>query len=57
MKKALLVVGGVIAATVIDLTHMIWSRSNSGQGFNKASWNAGALGHGKYNIMKLVKGK
>lgn len=49
------VLGGVIAASMLDLGYMFWSRSNAGSSFNKAAWNAGTLGKGSYNIMKLGK--
>lgn len=49
------VVGGVVAASILDLAYMFWSRSNSGHNFSRAGWNASTLGRGHYNIMGMAK--
>jgi hypothetical protein len=49
------VVGGIIIASIIDLVYMFWSRSSPGHNFHRAGWQAGTLGKGRYDIMKLGK--
>ncbi len=49
------VLGGVIAASVLDLVYMFWTRSAPGHSFHRAGWQASALGRGHYDVMKLGK--
>lgn len=49
-------IGGVaVVASIIDLGFLFWQRSNTGHNFSRAGWQAGQLGAGHYNLMKMGK--
>ena len=49
------VAGVAVVASIVDLVYMFWSRSNMGHKFGQASWGAGNLGSGHYNLMGIGK--
>lgn len=53
--KMLWITGGVVAASVLDLVYMFWSRSQPSGKLNRAIWNSSNLGRGHFNVMRTVK--
>lgn len=55
MSKFWLAMGGVVAATLVDLIYMFWSRTGQSTPLTKASWNSSSMGKGKFDVIKTFK--
>ena len=57
MSKFWLALGGVVAATIVDLIYMIWTREGKATALTTAGWHSSSLGKGnvKYDVINKFK--